>query len=406
MDMQVAKKKLGLKERYALMTRGLDWVPSYQKMEDIYPYIAYEGIKIHDWDKWEDPFRLTMDAYWKYQSEKERKLYAVLDAFNQNNGHLNVTDARYINTVKLFVSGISPSNTWHTAVSPTRAPVPGPRAAVACLMQSLDEIRHAQTQVHTVANYNKYYNGMHDFHHAHDRVCGSCRCPRVSSTTPSPPAVRVHGVDRLRSSTCSPTCCSCLSFPGAAYNGDMGTMTFGFSAQSDEARHMTLGLEVIKFILEQDPDNVPIVQRWIDKWTWRGYRVLTLVAMMMDYMLPKRTMSWKEAWRSISRKTVAPCSRIWPATASPCPSAPSRSRSRRTTCRTRPGAPSTTTRRPPTSTPGCRTKTKWRGCRPNIRTATTSTTAAHTSSGANRPPRATASTTRRCPCCARPARSR
>ncbi len=51
-----------------------------------------------------------------------------------------------------------------------------------------------------------------------------------------------------------------------------------------------------QFILEQDPANVPIVQRWIDKWTWRGYRVLTLVAMMMDYMLPKRTMSWKEAW--------------------------------------------------------------------------------------------------------------
>jgi phenol hydroxylase P3 protein len=97
MDMQVAKKKLGLKERYAVMTRGLDWTPSYQKMEDIYPYIAYEGIKIHDWDKWEDPFRLTMDAYWKYQAEKERKLYAIIDAFNQNNGHLSVTDARYIN---------------------------------------------------------------------------------------------------------------------------------------------------------------------------------------------------------------------------------------------------------------------------------------------------------------------
>jgi len=83
---------------------------------------------------------------------------------------------------------------------------------------------------------------------------------------------------------------------GAAYNGDMGAMTFGFSAQSDEARHMTLGLECIKFLLEQDPDNLPIVQRWIDKWAWRGTRVLTLVAMMMDYMLPKRVMSWKEAW--------------------------------------------------------------------------------------------------------------
>jgi phenol hydroxylase P3 protein len=83
---------------------------------------------------------------------------------------------------------------------------------------------------------------------------------------------------------------------GAAYNGDMGAMAFGFSAQSDESRHMTLGLEIIKFILEQDPDNLPIVQAWIDKWFWRGYRVLTLVAMMMDYMLPKRVMSWKEAW--------------------------------------------------------------------------------------------------------------
>ena len=59
---------------------------------------------------------------------------------------------------------------------------------------------------------------------------------------------------------------------------------------------MTLGLEVIKFLLEQHEDNVPIVQEWIDKWLWRGYRVLTLVGMMMDYMLPNKVMSWKEAW--------------------------------------------------------------------------------------------------------------
>jgi hypothetical protein len=37
----------------------------------------------------------------------------------------------------------------------------------------------------------------------------------------------------------------------------MGTVTFGFSAQSDESRHMTLGLEVIKFMLEQDPATCP-----------------------------------------------------------------------------------------------------------------------------------------------------
>ena len=297
MDMQVAKKKLGLKERYAVMTRGLDWTPSYQKMEDIYPYIAYEGIKIHDWDKWEDPFRLTMDAYWKYQAEKERKLYAIIDAFNQNNGHLNVTDARYINTVKLFISGISPLEyVAHRGFAHAGRAFPGPGPRVACLMQSLDEIRHAQTQVHSISNYNKYYNGMHDFHHMHDRVW-FLSVPKSffdDAITAGPFEFMVSiGFSFEYVLT------NLLFVPfvsGAAYNGDMGTMTFGFSAQSDEARHMTLGLEVIKFILEQDPANVPIVQRWIDKWTWRGYRVLTLVAMMMDYMLPKRTMSWKEAW--------------------------------------------------------------------------------------------------------------
>lgn len=297
MDMQVAKKKLGLKERYAVMTRGLDWTPSYQKMEDIYPYIAYEGIKIHDWDKWEDPFRLTMDAYWKYQAEKERKLYAIIDAFNQNNGHLNVTDARYVNTVKLFISGISPLEyVAHRGFAHAGRAFPGPGPRVACLMQSLDEIRHAQTQVHSISNYNKYYNGMHDFHHMHDRVW-FLSVPKSffdDAITAGPFEFMVSiGFSFEYVLT------NLLFVPfvsGAAYNGDMGTMTFGFSAQSDEARHMTLGLEVIKFILEQDPANVPIVQRWIDKWTWRGYRVLTLVAMMMDYMLPKRTMSWKEAW--------------------------------------------------------------------------------------------------------------
>ena len=107
MDMK-ADRKLSLKDRYRHLTRGLGWETSYQKMDDVFPYDKYEGIKIHDWDKWEDPFRLTMDAYWKYQAEKEKKLYAIIDAYAQNNGHLNVTDARYINAIKLFLNGISP----------------------------------------------------------------------------------------------------------------------------------------------------------------------------------------------------------------------------------------------------------------------------------------------------------
>ena len=35
----------------------------------------------------------------------------------------------------------------------------GPR--VACQMQAIDEVRHAQTQIHALSNYNRHYNGFH-----------------------------------------------------------------------------------------------------------------------------------------------------------------------------------------------------------------------------------------------------
>ncbi len=297
MDAQVKKKKLGLKPRYQAMTRGLDWQTSYQDMDKVFPYDKYEGIKIHDWDKWEDPFRLTMDAYWKYQGEKEKKLYAVIDAFAQNSGQLGISDARYVNALKLFIQGVSPLEYCaHRGFAHAGRHFTGVGARVASQMQSIDELRHYQTQAHTISNYNKYFNGMHKSNHWFDRVW-YLSVPKsfFEDAMTGGPFEFLIAV----SFSFEYVLTNLLFVPfmsGAAHNGDMSTVTFGFSAQSDESRHMTLGIECIKFILEQDPANVAIVQRWIDKWFWRGYRLLSIVAMMQDYMLPKRVMSWKEAW--------------------------------------------------------------------------------------------------------------
>jgi phenol hydroxylase P3 protein len=163
-------------------------------------------------------------------------------------------------------------------------------------MQALDEIRHAQTQIHALSNYNRYYNGFHAFADARDRMW-YCTLPRsffddAMSAGPFEFMIAIGFSFEY-------VLTNLLFVPfmsGAAYNGDMATVTFGFSAQSDEARHMTLGLECIKFMLEQDPDNLPIVQKWIDKWFWRGFRLLGVVGTLMDYMLPKRVMSWREAF--------------------------------------------------------------------------------------------------------------
>jgi phenol hydroxylase P3 protein len=290
-------KKLSLKENYALLTRGLDWEPSYQPRSEIFRTVDFEGIKIHDWDKWEDPFRLTMDAYWKYQGEKEKKLYAIIDAFQQNNGQFNVSDARYLQALKIFLTGVSPLEyASHRGFCILGREFPGVGPRIAAQMQAIDELRHAQTQIHAISQYNKYFTGLSEFPLMFDRTW-YLSIPKsfFEDAITAGPFEFITAISFAFEYVLT----NLVFMPwasGAAYNGDMSTVSFGFSAQSDEARHMTLGIEVIKFLLEQDPANVPIVQGWIDKWFWRGYRLLTLLATMMDYMLPKRVMSWSEAW--------------------------------------------------------------------------------------------------------------
>lgn len=292
-----AAKKLGMKERYRVLTRDLGWEPTYQSRSALFPYAEYEGIKIHDWDQWEDPFRLTMDSYWKYQAEKERKYYAIIDAHAQNNGHLHITGARYLTALKLFLQAISPGEyAAHKGFARAGREIPGVGTQVACQMQAIDEIRHAQTQIHALSNYNKYYDGFHAFADQRDRIWYTSVARSFFDDAMSGGPFEFLIAIGFSFEYVLTNLLFVPFMSGAAYNGDMATVTFGFSAQSDEARHMTLGLESIKFMLEQDPDNLPIVQAWIDKWFWRGFRVLGLVSTMMDYMLPKRVMSWREAW--------------------------------------------------------------------------------------------------------------
>ena len=234
--MAVQNKKLNLKDKYQYLTRDMGWEPTYQKKKDIFPDEDFEGIKITDWSQWEDPFRLTMDSYWKYQAEKEKKLYALFDAFAQNNGHQNISDARYVNALKLFLTGVSPlEHAAFQGYAKTGRQFSGTGARVACQMQAIDELRHSQTQQHAMSHYNKHFNGLHDAAHMHDRVW-FLSVPKsfFDDARSAGPFEFLTAI----SFSFEYVLTNLLFVPfmsGAAYNGDMATVTFGFSAQSDEA---------------------------------------------------------------------------------------------------------------------------------------------------------------------------
>ena len=135
-------KKLNSKDRYRMLTRDLDWDFSYADRKEAFPYEDFEGIKITDWSKWEDPFRLTMDSYWKYQAEKEKKLYAIFDAFSQNNGQMNVSNERYLNAIKLFLTAVTPLEYQaYQGYAHVGRQFSGIGARIASQMQSIDELR-------------------------------------------------------------------------------------------------------------------------------------------------------------------------------------------------------------------------------------------------------------------------
>jgi len=299
MDKRVEKKKPDLAAHYAALTQDLQWPTSYQPVDKVFPYARYEGIRIHDWSQWQDPFHMTLDVWWRQQSEKERRLYAVLDAFAQNNGQLGVSDARYINAVKLLLQAFAPLKySLHRALLHSARNLPGDALRIATQVQATQQLRHSQNTIHAASIYNKYFNGLHDTPrwHEHAWYLAPVKSFADDAASAGPFELLVaisFGFESLLSDTLFVPLMS-----AAAHNGDLSVVPAGFSSQADTVRHKQAGIATIKFLLQQDSLNIATVQRWVDKWFWRSFRLMPLVAMLQDYMMPKRVGSWKASWQT------------------------------------------------------------------------------------------------------------
>jgi phenol hydroxylase P3 protein len=305
MDKRVQRTLLNLGERYAAMTHDLQWDTTYQPQDKVFPFDKYEAIQVRDWSQWSDPFRLTTDAYWKYQGDKEKRLYSVIEAYAQNNGQFGISDARYVNALKLILQAIAPLKyTLHRGLAHAGRQLRGDALRFATQMQAVDNLRHFQNETHAASVFNKYFNGLHSTPALFDSAwyLAPAKSFAEDAATAGPFELLVAVSFSFESLISDLLFVPYMS--GAAHNGDLAIGQAGFSSQSDAARHKAMGIECVKFLLQQDQANLPIIQAWIDKWFWRSFRLMPMVAMMQDYMLPKRLMSWKESWQMVVEKPV------------------------------------------------------------------------------------------------------
>ncbi len=238
-----------------------------------------------------------MDAYWKYQGEKEKKLYAVIEAFAQNNGQLGVTDARYVNALKLFIQGVTPLEYYaHRGFAHVGRQFTGEGARVAAQMQSIDELRHYQTETHALSHYNKYFNGMHHSNHWFDRVW-YLSVPKSFFED----AITAGPFEFLTAVSFSfeYVLTNLLFVPfmsGAAHNGDMSHRHLRLQRPERREPPHDAGHRVHQVHARAGPGQRAHRAALDRQVVLARLPPADLVAMMQDYMLPKRVMSWKEAW--------------------------------------------------------------------------------------------------------------
>lgn len=166
----------------------------------------------------------------------------------------------------------------------------------ATFAQAIDELRHAQIEIKHYAHMSQYYDGLHAYAKTNEN--------HWFNTVPKSffdDALTSGPFEALMAISFSFEYCftNILFLPfgsSAAAVGDDHFAAVGKTVQSDEARHMALGMTALKMLLEEDDRNVPIVQKWLDKWYWRAYRMFSVVAVLVDYYPRIRPISWKKAF--------------------------------------------------------------------------------------------------------------
>ncbi len=279
------------------MVSGLSWDSVQRNLAGVFPYRFDEGLRVHSWEAFRPPLQTTLGDYWSLQNEKDRRLYSLIEAFAQNNGQLGIGDARYVNVLKIILQAFTPLKySLHRSFAHLGRQMPGDAARIACQLQSLDNLRHFQTQTHALSHFNKYFMGLdqapHWFDHAWYLAPAKSFADDVFSAGPLETLVAVSFSFECLFSNLLNVCL----MSGAARNGDASSANAGLSCQSDATRHMAFGLALLKFLAAQDPANLPILQGWIDKWFWRGFRLMSFVAMAQDYLLTLHSSSWQSHW--------------------------------------------------------------------------------------------------------------
>ena len=146
---------------------------------------------------------------------------------------------------------------------------PAPALRAASLYQSIDELRHAQNYAHYLRYANRKlpgFSGWATLFQNHWLYQGIRHCfEDILTANPFEAIIAANVVLEIGFTNLNFVA---LPAVGAA-NYEYAWSQLQLTTQSDETRHMAIGQAMMRALLEEDYRNLPILQHWLDKWTWR-----------------------------------------------------------------------------------------------------------------------------------------
>jgi phenol/toluene 2-monooxygenase (NADH) P3/A3 len=289
-----------LYENYGLTTEDLEWEPSYVSEAELSPPERRTKLPVKDWDKFGDPFKLFFQDYVRVQSEKETVFHDAIRLADRFSDARRI-NPRWVAAMKLYYPAVVQSEAEaHRGHMSLARHSPSATLAMASFYQVLDELRHAQNDLHALRYWAKHIPELRNWAQLYQNFWALqvLRHDFEDMMTPSDPFELLFSTNVALEMGFTNTLFVATPTVGAA-NGDKVFAQLQMSTQSDETRHIALGQAALRVLLEQDnrDEYLPQLQYWLDKWTWRQHRAFGIAGIFMDYFAENKTMSYAEAFQ-------------------------------------------------------------------------------------------------------------
>jgi toluene monooxygenase system protein A len=281
------------------LTRTTNWTPKYVTEDELFPeeMSGARGISMEDWEKYDEPYKITYPEYVSIQREKDSGVYSIKAALERD-AFVDRADPGWVSTMQLHFGAIALAE-YAASTGEARmarfAKAPGNRNMATFGM--MDENRHGQIQLYfPYANVkrSRKWDWSHKALHTNEWAAIAAR-----SFFDDMMMTRDSVAVSIMLTFAFETGFTNMQFLGlAADAAEAGDHTFASlisSIQTDESRHAQQGGPSLKILIENGKKDE--AQRMIDVAIWRSWKLFSvLTGPIMDYYTPleSRTQSFKE----------------------------------------------------------------------------------------------------------------